>query len=204
MKLLFLLTILFWSNFVNAQPIIKSISDLFDASLYPKDSFTLAEKHFRLGKSEITIFLIQHEYPDHDWGICERWVEQKINSKIIKSKYFRYNEGENSFNFAENQPIEKYFVFSDQREFTGDFYLIKEDGTWFSLPGNSIILSGDKKYFYTLVPDECGTCEVSRFDIVNEKLTIAETKNGVFFWKDDKVDSWIKFYGDPDDLMIHD
>lgn len=203
MKLLLILSLLFSIFFAKGQEVIKSTGDVFNPKLYPKDSFTIADKKFELGKSQIIIHLVQHEYDTDGSTICERWVEQRIRNKIINSKYFSYNEGENNFSFAETQPIAKYFIFSDKREFTGDFYLVKEDGTWITLPGMWIFASQDKLTLYTTTPDECGKCNVAKFDVKLEKTEIRQSEKTEFYWKEVNRKTLIDFFRKDDDLIIH-
>ncbi len=143
---------------------------IFNLEQYPADSFSAKKERYSLGRTEIVFTKLHHDYFEEDDGFFQIWVEQTENGKVLKSEYWGFEEGENGYQLPLLQPIKDYFIINKSGEFSGNFYLISDNGIWHKIPGNEIYLSRDKTTLYTFVPVECGGCQIGRFDLKSNQL----------------------------------
>lgn len=137
---------------------------------YPADSFSIKERIYSLGSTNIVFTFLHHDYLGKDNKFCQIWIDQRKGRKIIKSIYWGYEEGENGILLPRKQLLNDYFIINDADEFTGVFYLISKKGVWYEIPGGEIYLNANKSLLFTYVPGECGGCKIGRFDLKSKKM----------------------------------
>lgn len=120
-----LLNILFFTLMLHAvlyaQDKRNRCGEVFRKEKYPPDSFSIKERIYDLGCTKIIITFLHHDYLGKDSDFCQIWFEQRRDKKIIKSKYWGFEESENGIQLPQKQPLNDYFMINDASEFTGIF-----------------------------------------------------------------------------------
>lgn len=154
-----------------SQNVSNRCGEIFTSEKYPADSFSTRELTHDLGNTQIIFTLVHHDYLGVNNGFYQIWVEQRKDDEVIRGEYWGFEEGENGYQFPNNQLFKNYFIVNRSREFTGVFYLINSEGIWFKIPGGELYTNEGKSILFTHVPVECGGCQIGLFDLKSRQLT---------------------------------
>ena len=155
--------------------------DKFDQTRYPVDSFAVQTQAFSFGETKIILTILQYKFESAD----QVWIEQRRGRKLLKSKYLGdISSGESGVAIPKQQPFKELWMFRDDSEFTGIYYLITNDGVWYEIPGGSIMYDKTSRTLFTDAPPECGGCTIGKFSLQSHSLKTKVSKGEEPAWKE--------------------